>query len=307
MAGSDVRVRQASRDDHDAVAAFTESTWSDRDAGDYIPRVFPDWVAGDGPDQRTVVAERDGAVVGVCQGRLLSPHEAWAQGMRVHPDHRGTGVAAALNDDLFAWAADAGAAVCRNMVFSWNVAGLGAARAVGFDPRAEFRWAHPMPDADAAVPEGHSVAGDHARAWASWARSDARDALGGLALDAAESWALTELTPSDLRRAADDQRVVAVRNGDRTEGGTFRVRREERETDEGSTESWAEYGAAWWADATAARAVLAAVARDAAALGVDRTRVLVPETPRHVSDAALAGVAVDDEPDFVLEADLTGR
>jgi hypothetical protein len=32
----------------------------------------------------------------------------------------------------------------------------------------------------------------------------------------------------------------------------------------------------------------------------------VPETPRHVSDAAYARVPYDDDPDFVLERDLTG-
>ena len=50
----------------------------------------------------------------------------------------------------------------------------------------------------------------------------------------------------------------------------------------------------------------AAIARDAAAAGADRARVLVPETPRHVSDAARARVPFVDEPDFVLERDLTG-
>ena len=44
----------------------------------------------------------------------------------------------------------------------------------------------------------------------------------------------------------------------------------------------------------------------AAAAGADRARVLVPETPRHVSDAARARVPFVDEPDFVLERDLTG-
>lgn len=303
----EVAVRRAARDDHDAVVAFTEGTWDDREAGDYLPRVFPDWVAGDAPgDQRTVVAERDGSVVGVCQGRILTDHEAWAQGMRVHPDHRGSGVAAALNDDLFAWAAGNGATVCRNMVFSWNVDGLGAARAVGFDPRAEFRWVHPVPTADPGLPDGLSTTADPAAAWSSWARSDARDALGGLALDDDESWALTELTPADLRRAGDERAVIAVHDGERTRGGSFRVRTAERETDDGEVESWAEYGAAWWTDATVARAVVGAIGRDAAGLGADRARVPVPETVDHVSDAAFAGAGLADEPDFVMEADLTG-
>jgi GNAT superfamily N-acetyltransferase len=125
-AGADVAVRQAREADHGAVSSFTAETWPDREATDYIPRVFPEWVDSDGPDQRTVVAEtvEDGAVIGLCQGVVLSEYEAWAQGMRVHPEYRGTGISHALNDAVFSWAADRGATVCRNMVFSWNFDGV---------------------------------------------------------------------------------------------------------------------------------------------------------------------------------------
>jgi len=139
-----VRVRQARDEDHEAVTAFTGDTWPDREASDYLPRVFPEWVESDGTDQRTVVAEiADGEsgddeeiVVGVCQGVMLSEHEAWAQGMRVHPEYRGAGVSYALNDAVFEWAASRGATVCRNMVFSWNLAGLGASRPGRTRPRS---------------------------------------------------------------------------------------------------------------------------------------------------------------------------
>ena len=47
-----------------------------------------------------------------------------------------------------------------------------------------------------------------------------------------------------------------------------------------------------------------AVGDDAAAVDADRTRPLLPETPRHVTEAAAAGVELADHPDFVLEAPL---
>jgi hypothetical protein len=55
----------------------------------------------------------------------------------------------------------------------------------------------------------------------------------------------------------------------------------------------------------AAGALYDAVAADAASLGADRTRVLIPEGVRWVSDTAACRVAVSDEPDFVMRADLS--
>jgi hypothetical protein len=52
---------------------------------------------------------------------------------------------------------------------------------------------------------------------------------------------------------------------------------------------------------------LRAVSVDAAACDADRTRVLIPELPRPVSNVALLRAALADYPDFVFAADLTGR
>jgi len=318
-----MEIRQARADDYEAVAAFTRETWSERQVGDYIPDIYHEWIEGDGPDQRTFVADAGEDIAGLCQSVLLSEHEAWAQGMRVNPDHRGRGVADALNEAHFAWARDRDAAVCRNMVFSWNRAGLGASRGGGFEPCTEFRWAHPTPDADAAAPltdatAALDVTADPDAAWSFWQRSAACDHLQGLTLDPEETWALSEATRERFHRAADETAVVAVRGSDATRACTFRTRTFEREADGGDaagadddgdadTALWAEYGVAAWADLPAAGTLLAAVARDAAAVGADRTRVLIPETVRFVSDAAYAGADVSDHPDFVLAADLTGR
>ena len=298
------QVRQARADDREAVVAFTTDTWPER-GSDYLPRVFDEWVATDGPTQRTFVLETGETVAGICQAVLLSEREAWAQGMRVAPNYRGEGVSPKLTDAVFDWARAQGATVCRNMVFSWNAAGLGQSRAVGFDPCAEFRWAEPVPNADAAGPDDLRVVEDPDVAWTAWQRAPGREQLADLALASGESWALAELTRGRLRDVAAAERVLAVVGGDGVRGMTFRVRDDERETEDGDRERFAEYGVGVWTDTDAARALFAAVARDAAALGVDRTRILIPETTRHVSDAAYTRAGFSDEPDFVLEADLT--
>jgi GNAT superfamily N-acetyltransferase len=324
-------VRRARRGDRDAVDAFTRDTWPDRDVADYLPRVFPEWVDADGRTRRTVVADAGDDppttdLVGVASGVLLSDWEAWAQGLRVAPDRRGEGHAVALTRALFAWALDRGASVMRNMVFSWNAPSLGLSRAAGFEACTEFRWATPAPDpaADPAL----DVTADPDAGWAFWSGCDARAHLRGLALDAAESWALSELTRDRLGAAAADGRLLTVRDGG-VRALSLRNRTYERETgdgggggdadgdcdaaggggddaSDGETETWVEYAVGAWADADAAAALFDAVARDAASVGADRTRVLIPESAAWVTDAAAARAGVSDQPDFVFQADLTG-
>jgi GNAT superfamily N-acetyltransferase len=293
-------VRQARAEDREDVVAFTEQVWADRpDTVDYVPDVFTDWVESDGPDQRTVVAEVDGAAAGLCQALVLTDHEAWFQGMRVDSDHRGEGFGLAMVEHCFEWARERGATVGRNMVFSWNDAGLGQSVAAGFEPDTAFRFAHPEPraDADPAVP----VTPDPAAAWSYWTASDARGSLSGLALDPDQTWALSELTRERLHRLADEATVFAVK-GDGTTGMACRTGTRPDTSADGTL---AEYAVGAWDDRRSAEALFDAIRADAAALGVDGTRVLIPETPRHVAEAAAARADLADWPDFVLSADLT--
>lgn len=295
-----VEYRPATHDDYEDVVAFTEETWNDLDveASDYIPDVYHDWI--DGENQRTVVADAGDAIAGIAQMVMLSEYEAWAQGMRVNPAFRGEGVAMGINDDLFAWAREQGATVARNMVFSWNQAGLGQSRANGFEPVTEFRWLHPEPDESATA-----EAADPDAAWAFWSGSEAREHLGGLGLDIDETWALRDLTREFFERAAAETALLTASDERGTHGVAYRTRTVERER-EGETETWAEYGVAAWADIDAAEQLLAAISADAAACGADRTRVLIPETAEYVTDGAYLRAKISEEPDFVLAADLTG-
>jgi GNAT superfamily N-acetyltransferase len=310
-------IRRARESDAAAVAAFTDDTWADRDVTDYVPDAFAEWVGDPDEDHRTLVADvredtfpaaDPGDVVGLARVSRLTPWEAWASAMRVAPDHRGRGVSGALTEALFEWARERGCVVCRNMTFSWNGPALGASRRVGFDPCTEVRFARPAPDADAAAP---GLDGDPRPdgAWAFWTDSAARDHLRGLAVDADQSWALSTLTRERLRRAAAEGRLVTVDGG--RGGFAERVRTFEREGDADSADAsapltYAEYAVAAWpaGDADAAGAVFGGVARDAAGVGADRTRVLLPEGVTWASDAAAAGVGLWDEPSFVLSARL---
>ncbi|CQH60361.1 GNAT family acetyltransferase [Halobacterium hubeiense] len=298
-----VEIRPAELADYDDVVAFASDTWADRrEDGDYIPRIFEDWVESDGPRQRTLVADTGDDIAALAQVVLLSEHEAWAQGMRTNPDYRGQGVGSELVYAGFDWARERGATVARNMVFSWNVMGLGHSRATGFEPATEFRWVHPEPEADAGP--DHEVTADPHAAWQFWQDSAARDHLRGLALDTEESWALSELTRERLAAAADRDGLQVVRDDAGTQGFAFRSRTYEREED-GEDQTWAEYGVGAWADQSACASLLDAIAADAAIVGADRTRVLIPETAAAVSDVAVTRTEIGEEPDFVMAADLT--
>jgi GNAT superfamily N-acetyltransferase len=290
-------VRQATAADREAVVAFTADTWSDRDVRDYIPDVFDDWVAGDDETQHTAVVAVDGTAVGIAQATLLTGDEAWLQGIRIDPAHRGADHGRALTEHLVEWCRERGATVARNMVFGWNPAGMGQSRAVGMSPATACRWARPAPDADANP--AATVVDDATRAWRFWTHSDARTELGGLTLDAEQAWALAELTRDRLDALAADGRVFAVVDGG-TRAMAARIGTRERDG-----ETAADYAVGAWADAAAAAHLFDAIRADAADCGADGTRVCIPDTTRFVSDAALAGATPSDNCVFVFAADLT--
>ncbi|WP_226040445.1 GNAT family N-acetyltransferase [Natrinema sp. DC36] len=313
-----VQIRRATHDDYEAVADFTSDIWPER-GGDYIPRIYHDWLEDDDEtDRKTFLAEVDGEAAGIVQGVMLSPDEAWFQGMRVAADYRRQGVSHRLNEATFEWGRERGATVGRVMVFSWNAVSLGAARASGYTPITEFRFAHPEPDPTAEGP--CRVSRDPTAAWRYWTHSGAREQLNGLGLAPEESWAVRELTRDDFEQLADETAVFAVEGEDGIAGAAYRSRTYDREIEsdgaDGSsggetipenttTETWVEYGLGAWEDVDTARSLFAAIARDAADCEADETRVLIPETARYVTDAAATRTDISEEPDFVLGIDLT--
>ena len=321
-----VSIRRARPEDEDAVTAFTDRIWTDR-GGDYLGRVYRDWLeepgserkhtflaeipsGGDLADRAPVPEDEIGTdeegesttVAGLVQAVMLSDDEAWFQGMRVNPDYQGMGISRRLNEACVEWARDRGATVGRIMTFSWNAPALGAARAAGFDPVTEFRWAHPDPDA--AAEPAHAVSRDPAAAWRCWSDHDARDHLRGLGLCTEESWALRALTRADLDRLSR-RGDLHVLHEDGVRGFAYNTRLWDRTDEDGETTTYAEYGVGVWADVDTARSLFDAIAADAAERGADETRVLIPETVRYVSDASAAGARISEEPDFVLGIDLT--
>jgi GNAT superfamily N-acetyltransferase len=122
-------MRRAVPEDRGAIVAFCRSTWGGENS-DYIERVIDDWLTrGDGA---LAVAAIDGRAVGCAYVRLMSPHEAFVAGMRVHPAHRRSGLSLALTDYCLRYAADHGRSTAR-VIIGWNnAAALGAIARAGF-------------------------------------------------------------------------------------------------------------------------------------------------------------------------------
>jgi GNAT superfamily N-acetyltransferase len=139
-------VRKARLEDKGAIAPFTQGTfwW-----GDYVYDVFDEWL-GDRRGRLLVAAGEDGTAVAVGRGYLTSPREAWVEGIRVRPDRRQEGIAAAITRDVFDWARAEGAGVARFVVEEGNTASMALARSLGM--RAVSHWHFAERKVDAAPP-----------------------------------------------------------------------------------------------------------------------------------------------------------
>lgn len=224
-------LRPARPEDKAVIAAFTQDTFP---WGDYIEPLFDHWLAG--PDSLTVVAEVDGVAVGIARGALLSPTEAWAQGLRVHPDHRRRRLGAALLEHLAGWAASTGARVMRLTAEEWNEPALSLFAGLGFRPAGRWLGAERHVHQSGPVPEGNggkrmpsserltpAPPAEAEAAMLAWAAGPLEKAGRGLF---PTQWSWRRLTLGDLEAAARRRALWQARSGwalAETDEDTFRV------------------------------------------------------------------------------------
>jgi GNAT superfamily N-acetyltransferase len=140
-------VRRARASDEAAVIAFASDTW---DGWDYIPHAWPVWLAardgvmlvGHRPDDETPVA--------LTRVALVSPTEAWLEGIRVNPEFRGLDIASDLQVAELQWAAAQGASVIRYATSARNEGShrLGARHGLELLFGLRNYWWSPDPDSD---------------------------------------------------------------------------------------------------------------------------------------------------------------
>ncbi len=123
-------VRRARPEDVTAVVEFTKDTW---EWGDYLPRVFADWVS----EGTAYVAELDGAVVATAR-LLIVGKTAYLQGLRVRREYRRRGIGRAVTEYLVEEARKLGASIATLIVAEWNEPSLSLVKGVGFKPVLEL-------------------------------------------------------------------------------------------------------------------------------------------------------------------------
>ena len=211
-------IRPATASDIPEIVAFTTGTF---EWGDYVPDVIEEWIYD--PDGMAMVAVVDDQTVGVARTMLLTPVEAWAHGVRVHPDHRGEGIAGVLAESLMDRARDAGARVVRLLIEDDNAASIRHVDKVGFRRTVPMmRMTRTVGEATA-NPQGNGVrhgpstlvakpgkVQEATLAMTSWASSDIGRAMRGLA---GIGWQFHKLTVADVEGAAHSGNLWEVGSG----------------------------------------------------------------------------------------------
>ena len=86
-----VKIRNARPSDKGPLLDFIKDVWGGHD---YIPEVWDEWLAD--TSAKMSVIEVDGRQVGMNRMRFLPDGSGWLEGVRIHPDYRGMGLASML-------------------------------------------------------------------------------------------------------------------------------------------------------------------------------------------------------------------
>ncbi len=121
------RVRAARQSDKAPLMDFIKQVWGGHD---YIPRVWDQWIRERGANM--FVVEVAGRPVGMNRVRFLEDGNAWFEGARIHPAHRGRGLASKLGRNSLRIAAERGVKICRLVSGSRNKAAHRQIARIGF-------------------------------------------------------------------------------------------------------------------------------------------------------------------------------
>ncbi len=125
--------RPALAKDKEAVLELCSHIW---EGGDYIPLVWDDWLAD--PDGLLGVAELHGRLAGVFKLTKFQEGEWYMEGLRVHPDFQGKGVASHIHGYVLETWQRMGSGIIRLTTGSYNVKVHRMCEQSGFKRIAEF-------------------------------------------------------------------------------------------------------------------------------------------------------------------------
>jgi GNAT superfamily N-acetyltransferase len=115
------------------LMSFIKDVWGGHD---YIPQVWDQWLAD--RRGRMFVVEVGGVPVGMNRVQFLEDGSAWFEGVRVHPDYRGHGLASLLGENSMKVARERGVGVFRLTSGSHNKPAHRQIARIGFDEISRF-------------------------------------------------------------------------------------------------------------------------------------------------------------------------
>jgi RimJ/RimL family protein N-acetyltransferase len=236
-----MRIREARSSDVEAIIGYTTGTFS---WGDYVPAMISGWIE-DGEGTVLVAVDKHDVSIAMARSVFLSDTEVWSHAARVHPDHRGQGIAGELAEELMARAKDHGGQVVRLLIEDDNVASIQHIKKIGFRKSASATRATRSVGAAAPNPEGNGGRGRPSRlrsrlaktrdaplVMASWSTSDTGRALRQLV---GTGWQFHRLRLSDITDAAKESHLWEVGSSWAITGATeptFEVRMLDTRSDE---------------------------------------------------------------------------
>jgi ribosomal protein S18 acetylase RimI-like enzyme len=147
--------RPARASDKAAVLLFTRHTW---EQGDYIGMVWTDWI--NDTRGKLLVATVNRQSVAVAHLAMLSPTEAWLEGVRVDPEYRRLGLATGLTRHCISQAVQLGAGVLRFTTSSTNTPIHSLSDELGFKRTVIVRTYQALPAESSNQPLIRATSGD---------------------------------------------------------------------------------------------------------------------------------------------------
>lgn len=111
----EVTIREARASDKEPLMEFIKDVWG---GTDYIPRVWDGWLADKSAVMLVVLV--DGRPVGMNRMKFTPDGSAWLEGVRIHPDYRGRGLASMLGERSIEIGSKRGVSVFRLTSYNRN-------------------------------------------------------------------------------------------------------------------------------------------------------------------------------------------
>lgn len=124
---SNFHLRPAKPEDREAITALSSHIW---EGEDYVPDVFSQWLDDD--QGRFTVSCEGNTLLGFAKLTRIAAGEWWLEGLRVHPEHRGRGVARQLHRHMVEAADEEGKGILRFATAAANTPVHRLAKETGF-------------------------------------------------------------------------------------------------------------------------------------------------------------------------------